>query len=177
MLQPLTDAIEALTTYANSVTGKTPPDTTLSDAVATLASGYGGGGSGMMLIDTLTVTEDTRSFNIDLTPYADYDMVVVTEDVELTESDWLYYVDNGTTPTGGSYNVGSKLKHQGVATWKLVLGGNGGLVNGRVSRTDFAQVGPARTINNILVYTYTATKYIKAGSTFKVYAGKYSELK
>ena len=42
---PLTDAINALTTYANSVTGKTPPDTTLSDAVATLASGYGGGGS------------------------------------------------------------------------------------------------------------------------------------
>ncbi len=45
MAQPLTDAIEALTTYANTVTGKTPPDTTLSDAVATLASGYGGGGA------------------------------------------------------------------------------------------------------------------------------------
>ena len=45
MPQPLTDAINALTTYANSVTGKTPPDTTLSDAVATLAAGYGGGGS------------------------------------------------------------------------------------------------------------------------------------
>ena len=44
MPQPLTDAINALTTYANTVTGKTPPDTTLSDAVATLASGYGGGG-------------------------------------------------------------------------------------------------------------------------------------
>ena len=174
MAQPLTDAINSLITYSNSVTGAS--DTTLSDAVATLASGYGGG-SGMMLIDSLTVTEDTRSFNIDLTPYADYDMLVVTEDVELTESDWLYYVDNGTTPSGGSYNVGSKVKHQGVATWKLVLGGNGGNVNGRVSRTDFAQVGPARTINNILVYTYTATKYIKAGSTFKVYAGKYSELK
>lgn len=43
MPTPLTDAIEALTTYANTVTGKTPPDTTLSDAVATLASGYGGG--------------------------------------------------------------------------------------------------------------------------------------
>lgn len=40
MPTPLTDAIEALTTYANTVTGKTPPDTTLSDAVATLAAGY-----------------------------------------------------------------------------------------------------------------------------------------
>ena len=40
---PLTDAIEALTTYSNTVTGAS--DTTLSDAVATLASGYGGGGT------------------------------------------------------------------------------------------------------------------------------------
>lgn len=42
MAQPLTDAINALTAYANTVTGAS--DTTLSDAVATLASGYGGGG-------------------------------------------------------------------------------------------------------------------------------------
>lgn len=56
MPQPLTDAIEALTTYANSVTGKTPPDTTLSDAVATLASGYGGGGDIVSLVDG-TITE------------------------------------------------------------------------------------------------------------------------
>ena len=41
---PLTDAINALTTYSNTVTGAS--DTTLSDAVATLASGYGGGGGG-----------------------------------------------------------------------------------------------------------------------------------
>ena len=40
---PLTDAINALTTYANTVTSAS--DTTLSDAVATLAAGYGGGGS------------------------------------------------------------------------------------------------------------------------------------
>ena len=39
---PLTDAINALTTYSNTVTGAS--DTTLSEAVATLASGYGGGG-------------------------------------------------------------------------------------------------------------------------------------
>ena len=39
---PLTDAINALTTYANTVTSAS--DTTLSDAVATLVAGYGGGG-------------------------------------------------------------------------------------------------------------------------------------
>ena len=43
MSTPLTDAINALTTYSNTVTGAS--DTTLSDAVATLAAGYGGGGS------------------------------------------------------------------------------------------------------------------------------------
>lgn len=43
MSQPLTDAINALTTYANTVTGAS--DTTLSDAVATLAAGYGQGGN------------------------------------------------------------------------------------------------------------------------------------
>ena len=42
MSKPLTDSINALTRYANSVTGAS--DTTLSEAVATLASGYGQGG-------------------------------------------------------------------------------------------------------------------------------------
>ena len=39
---PLTDAINALTRYANETTGAS--DTTLSDAVGTLVAGYGGGG-------------------------------------------------------------------------------------------------------------------------------------
>ena len=41
---PLTDAINALTQYANETTGAS--DTNLSDAVGTLVAGYGGGGSG-----------------------------------------------------------------------------------------------------------------------------------
>lgn len=41
MAAPLTDSINALTTYANEVTGAS--DINLSDAVHTLASGYGGG--------------------------------------------------------------------------------------------------------------------------------------
>lgn len=44
MPTPLTDAINALTTYANETTGQS--DTTLSDAVETLIDGYGGGSSG-----------------------------------------------------------------------------------------------------------------------------------
>lgn len=38
----LADGIEAMTTYSNEITGES--DTTLSDAVRTLADGYGGGG-------------------------------------------------------------------------------------------------------------------------------------
>ena len=44
---PLTDSIEALTTYANQTTGAS--DTNLSDAVYTLAQGYGGGGNVLLL--------------------------------------------------------------------------------------------------------------------------------
>ena len=42
MSTPLTDNINALTAYANEVTGAS--DTTLSDAVGRLCGGYGGGG-------------------------------------------------------------------------------------------------------------------------------------
>ena len=53
----LTDSIEALTTYANGVTGES--DTTLSDAVASLADGYGGGSGLEYEEGTYTVTEDS----------------------------------------------------------------------------------------------------------------------
>lgn len=65
---PLTDAINALTTYANEITGKS--DTTLSDAVGSLVDGYGGGGfdvnsiaeniapNGNIILDTATVIEE-----------------------------------------------------------------------------------------------------------------------
>ena len=48
---PLTDAINALTQYANETTGQS--DTTLSDAVGTLVAGYGGGGGDQATIDML----------------------------------------------------------------------------------------------------------------------------
>lgn len=48
----LTSRIQALTTYANSVTGQN--DTNLSDAVATLASGYGGGGGSSQGVEVIT---------------------------------------------------------------------------------------------------------------------------
>lgn len=57
MATPLTDKINALTAYANEVTGES--DTTLSEAVHTLADGYGQGGGDSIwnkIVDR-TVTE------------------------------------------------------------------------------------------------------------------------
>ena len=45
MATPLTDAINALTSYANGITGKS--DANLPDAVRSLADGYGGGSGGL----------------------------------------------------------------------------------------------------------------------------------
>lgn len=52
MTKVLTPKIEALTAYANEITGKN--DTTLSDAVASLADGYGGGGGISQGIEIVT---------------------------------------------------------------------------------------------------------------------------
>lgn len=52
MATPLTNSINALTAYANEVTGAS--DTTLNDAVHTLASGYGGGTSVQITTGTVS---------------------------------------------------------------------------------------------------------------------------
>lgn len=60
--EDLTDSIEALTTYANGVTGES--DTNLSDAVHTLGSGYGGGETTypfLVSYERIDVTEDLTS--------------------------------------------------------------------------------------------------------------------
>lgn len=57
---PLTDAINALTQYANETTGAS--DTTLSDAVGTLVAGYGGGGSMGGLGNMVDVSDQDYAF-------------------------------------------------------------------------------------------------------------------
>lgn len=61
MTQPLTDAINALTRYANETTGQS--DTTLSDAVRTLCDGYGqGGGADISSVNLLDGTSLTPGY-------------------------------------------------------------------------------------------------------------------
>lgn len=85
---PLTDAINALTTYANETTGAS--DTDLSSAVATLVAGYGGGG-GYTIEDIAT-----RSY-----PYGD---IVFSEDLNL--QGYEFYGRTGITSIYSDYALG-----------------------------------------------------------------------
>lgn len=64
MATPLTDSINALTTYANEVTGAS--DTTLSDAVYSLASGYGGGSTSNIVTGTFKGTTTGAAMDVDI---------------------------------------------------------------------------------------------------------------
>lgn len=64
MATPLTDAINALTAYANEVTGAS--DTTLSDAVYSLAEGYGQGGASNVVIGTFKSATVGASVDVDI---------------------------------------------------------------------------------------------------------------
>lgn len=68
---PLTDSIEALTTYANQVTGAS--DTNLSDAVYTLAQGYGGGGGFNVLRYLYNGSEIIRNVQLPSSVVLDFD--------------------------------------------------------------------------------------------------------
>lgn len=72
MTQPLTDAINALTRYANETTGQS--DTTLSDAVRTLCDGYGGGGGDIVgfIEGTMTVFESDEVTVVRHSGFANY---------------------------------------------------------------------------------------------------------
>ena len=64
---PLTDSIEALTTYANQTTGAS--DTNLSDAVYTLVQGYGDGGESPFAIEEVVVGANNKTNMYDIHNY------------------------------------------------------------------------------------------------------------
>lgn len=165
---PLTDAIVALTTYANTVTGES--DTTLSAAVDSLAAGYGQGGI-MSLIDTVTVPSDSRTFNLDLTPYSSYPLIWVVEDVTLDASDWLYYVGDGSTPSGGEYSNNKREAHHGMIFGSVLMSPTDHESYFMIGHGATGATITATRFSNIFIYAYSASHVIKAGGTFKIYGG------
>lgn len=133
----------------------------------------GGGSSPIQLLDTVTVPSDTRSVNIDTTPYNSYDFYFCIVDATLTESDWLYVVRDRQDPSGGTYQSQS-ISHHGLIF----------MVAKQYSDSDIytyllrlaAAAASSGQPTNIYIYTYVATKLIKAGSTFKIYGGNYADM-
>ena len=139
-----------------------------------LNGGGGGGSSPISLLSTITVSEDVRGVSVDLSAYSSYDMLIIFEDVELTGSDYLYYVDNGSSPSGGSYTSGASVIHKGWCGYVFNLPpGNTLRRAGKLSNANF---GVFNTMNSLYIYTYTASKLIKAGSVFKIYGGNYADM-
>lgn len=142
MATPLTDAINALTTYANSVTGAS--DTTLSDAVDTLADGYGQGSSSMQSGSFVGEGQTTYTFPVtSLCSHIYVWAVGPKSDDDISSAPYggdalaLFFADGnngfcdavGTSSAGTAWetNAGTSL---GIGRW----GGNTGWVN----RVEFA---------------------------------------
>lgn len=87
---PLTDKIQALTTYANSVTGAS--DSTLSEAVATLAAGYG---SATLTTKSITANGTYTASDDSYDGYSSVTVAVESESPTGTKS--IIITANGTT--------------------------------------------------------------------------------
>lgn len=84
MSTPLTDRINALTTYSNTVTGAS--DTTLSEAVATLAAGYGTTPPRLLYASSITMDQTYTATNPKTVQIAASDSCVILVIADATPS-------------------------------------------------------------------------------------------
>lgn len=113
----LTPKIEALTAYANEITGKN--DTTLSDAVASLVDGYGQGGTTypfLVSYERIDVTEDLTSMTTlqfqnsylpDLPTGAPYPTILYLIENTYTDSRYSAQAAIRLSSLSGSYSGGT----------------------------------------------------------------------
>ena len=118
MATPLTDSINALTTYANEVTGAS--DTTLSDAVHTLANGYGGSAT----LITKTITEN-GTYSAEDDSADGYSSVTVNVPTGGGASSWTKVAETSyqvsTTGTSASTVAMWETGHSEILTTEKIL--------------------------------------------------------
>lgn len=161
----LADGINALTTYSNSVTGE--QDETLSDAVRSLADGYN---KGLEKIETVNVAENTRSMAlVPKSSWLDYDYLVISYDLTLSASDWLYgCAENLKTSGTSQYTANQTLTYKHISVAKFDNSKNAFIFTMPTFRVTNAEVPNGETL---YLYTYSASKVILNGSSVTVYGG------
>lgn len=103
MAQPLTDAINALTRYANETTGA--DDQTLSEAVGTLVAGYGQGGSDMWQTLYDGTTEADGLLQVAVTNFSVHEIkVIILQPTSYSSSAVVYVPLNN--PNGTHWDSG-----------------------------------------------------------------------
>ena len=160
---PLTDAINALTQYANETTGAS--DTTLSDAVGTLVAGYGGGGgsSEWQLLHDSTTTED-GNLQIALTNISVKEVkIYAIEPANYTSSVVVYCPLNNSG--GNHYDSGYgrpmiSLSNSGSSQKIIMAGQEPVIIDGWVEN-------PSYSVNN----GNQSALQVKAGTASRVTAG------
>lgn len=162
MDKPLTDAINALTTYANEITGVNDPD--LSSAVRTLCDGYGsGGGDNLRTLGTFQITENTNNFTVNFDPSwaSDYDTFIIYSKLRLTASDWIYF-DMDTTSPARYHGSNSIFNMYFFCTW-----------DGSSFKWQERPDGNPRSLNHfpsfLYLKTYVDTKYMTDQSEVIIY--------
>lgn len=142
------------------------------NSVVTL--GQGGGGP-IELLNTIEVTEPVRAVVVDLTSYSSYDFIFLYEDLTLDSGDWLYYAENTSDPSGGSYS-GSRGTHKGISAEIVKVAGVG---TSYLKVSEFAKgftVWNTGSFNSLCIYCYSGSNTIKSGSVLKIYGGKYADM-
>lgn len=181
MATPLTDAINALTTYANSVTGAS--DTTLSDAVDSLVAGYGGGGSsgpafeligqwtGYLAEYTNTSTAETTDtgINIKNTDYAWILTVITCDGTYTNNNDWggLAIAWGGRYTSNGNYYTGTTVGQRrtqsltlaGMVDGSQVYSSYGVFINGNQANIQLGRKAHATACPKLMAGNYTVKAY------------------
>ena len=162
---PLTDSIEALTTYANQVTGAS--DTNLSDAVYTLAQGYGSGGSALFERGEITIESDVTAANFYI-PHS----LGVAPDFVIVQSNVL----PGQAPGNMGYIAGaSAIGFIFGTTTRFYEAYFRALADSYSSISEYIDTSKFLNKDWIRIPYYNSNELLKGGATYQYIIGKIAE--